>query len=162
MEINGFENYTIDETGNIYSKYSNKFLKPSGNTYGYLQISLYKNCKLKKFLVHRLLAIEFIPNTNNYETVDHIDRNKLNNNLSNLRWASKSMQENNKNAYGEIKHKYIRYDFNKRSGNKYYLIAKTGYFKKRLNVEKYTLQDTIELRTKLLLESNLDPIPITE
>lgn len=40
--------------------------------------------------VHRLLALAFIPNPKNYETVNHIDGNKQNNSLNNLEWCSRT------------------------------------------------------------------------
>jgi len=49
----------------------------------------------KNYSVHRMVAETFIENQNNYPTVDHIDRNPLNNDVSNLRWASYSMQMRN-------------------------------------------------------------------
>lgn len=52
--------------------------------------------KIKKCKVHRLIALTFLPNPENKPTVDHIDRNKENNNLSNLRWASYKEQGQNK------------------------------------------------------------------
>ena len=51
--------------------------------------------KGKNYSVHRMVAETFIENPNNYPTVDHIDRNPLNNDVSNLRWASYSMQLRN-------------------------------------------------------------------
>ena len=58
-------------------------------------IDLYKDGKRKHFKLHRLLAETFIPNPNDYKIVDHIDRDRLNNNLCNLRWTTSS--ENNFN-----------------------------------------------------------------
>jgi hypothetical protein len=55
---------------------------------GYEKIGLRKDGIVKYFLIHRLLAINFIPNPNNYNEIDHIDRNKSNNSLENLRWVS--------------------------------------------------------------------------
>lgn len=51
--------------------------------------------KKKNYSIHRLVAETFIKNPNNYPTVDHIDRNPSNNDVSNLRWASYSMQMRN-------------------------------------------------------------------
>ncbi len=45
--------------------------------------------KQKKVNVHRIIAETFIPNPNNYDSVDHIDRNKHNNHVENLRWCTK-------------------------------------------------------------------------
>lgn len=52
--------------------------------YWYMVVSL--NHRIK--LVHRLVAITFIPNQNNLPQVNHIDWNKLNNNISNLEWCT--------------------------------------------------------------------------
>lgn len=61
----------------------------------YLNMKLYDGKKYLNYLLHRLLAIHFIPNPENKPTVDHIDQNKLNNDLSNLRWATHIEQHAN-------------------------------------------------------------------
>jgi hypothetical protein len=63
---------------------------------GYLKITLTKNKIKKTFTVHRLVAIAFIPNPEKKLNTDHIDNNRLNNNVENLRWAT--VQENNRNC----------------------------------------------------------------
>ena len=55
---------------------------------GYLSVRLCKNSKYKTFLVHRLVAEAFIPNTYNYPEINHLDENKTNNNANNLEWCS--------------------------------------------------------------------------
>ena len=94
--IIGYENfYEIYEDGRVYSKYSNRFLKHNLNRNGYYRVDLCKNGKANHFLIHRLVAIHFIPNPYNKPEVDHIDRNRLNNFIKNLQWATH--QENNCN-----------------------------------------------------------------
>ena len=51
--------------------------------------------KRKAYFVHRLVAITFIPNTFNKPCVDHIDTNKTNNRVDNLRWATQQENINN-------------------------------------------------------------------
>ena len=59
------------------------------NNNGYLSVILSFKNKSKRFHVHRLVAEAFLENPNNYETVNHIDGNKFNNEVSNLEWASR-------------------------------------------------------------------------
>jgi hypothetical protein len=99
MEIQNYPNYLIYPDGRVWSKprYHTKggFLKQQFDTHGYKHVGLYKNGKPKTLKVHRLVAIHYIPNPNDYIQVDHIDRDKSNNDISNLRWVTSS--ENNQN-----------------------------------------------------------------
>jgi len=148
MEIEGYPNYLIYEDGRVYTKNYNRFLKPSIKR-GYLTYGLSNNSKCKTLLVHRIIAIHYIPNPDNKPEVDHIDRNKLNNNISNLRWATKSMNNLNRilppSNTGE---KHISIITKKKW--KYYLIIKINYFRESLPCSKYTLEDAIMLRDALL------------
>lgn len=67
------------------------------NQYGYLCVNLYKNHKGKRFQVHRLLLIAFVPNIENKPQVNHKDGVKTNNLLENLEWNTRS--ENQKHAF---------------------------------------------------------------
>ncbi len=64
---------------------------------GYLRVTLYKDGSRKNFLIHRLIATHFIPNPENKPQVNHIDGNKINNNIDNLEWVTPS--ENTQHAY---------------------------------------------------------------
>ncbi len=96
MEIEGYENYLIYEDGRVYSKKSNKFMKGSQDKDGYLIVHLCKDGKGKMIKIHRLIALHYIPNPNNYPCVDHKDRDKENNHISNLRWVTHQMNCQNK------------------------------------------------------------------
>ena len=88
-DIEGFENYKINEDGEIVHKRTNHILKHSINEKGYHKVSLQKGDKKHKTGVHRLVAKAFIPNPNNYREVNHIDENKDNNNYKNLEWCNR-------------------------------------------------------------------------
>lgn len=95
-KIEGHENYSVSNTGQIRNDETGKFLKGSADTKGHLQVKLYKDKKGTLIHKHRLVAIAFIPNPENKPCVDHRDNDKLNNSLENLRWAT--VQENSRNV----------------------------------------------------------------
>lgn len=57
---------------------------------GYPVANLYKDNKFKQIPVHRLVAWAFLPNPHGYRYINHMDGNKLNNNLDNLEWCTQS------------------------------------------------------------------------
>jgi hypothetical protein len=93
--IKNFENYWISNYGNVMNEDTGEILKPFINKQGYYKVNLYNNQGRFTKIIHRLVAEAFIPNPNNKKCVDHIDNDKLNNNVENLRWAT--CQENNFN-----------------------------------------------------------------
>lgn len=54
----------------------------------YYEIGLNKNGKTKCVRTHRLIAMTFIPNPNNYPVINHINHNRLDNRVSNLEWCT--------------------------------------------------------------------------
>ena len=74
-----------------------RILKTNDKNAKYKQVHLLKNGVVKVYLVHRLVAQEFIPNPNDLPQVNHIDGNKYNNRIDNLEWCTAS--ENNKHAF---------------------------------------------------------------
>ena len=88
MIIPDYPNYDISEYGVVTNIKTGKKLKPLKRKDGYLQVHLCKKGVPRWFMVHRLVAISFIPNPNKYKVVNHRDEIKTNNNVSNLEWCT--------------------------------------------------------------------------
>ena len=85
--VRGYEGrYEVSDTGQV--KGLRGLLKPNFRTDGYVHASLWKHGTRRCFQIHRLVAIYFIPNPNQYPQVNHKDGNKTNNVVSNLEWCS--------------------------------------------------------------------------
>ena len=85
VEIQEYSNYLISNYGRVLNKNTNRLLKGCLGNNGYWEVNLWKNNKGKTFQIHRLVYINFT-NDNNLQgyVINHIDGNKLNNNLKNL------------------------------------------------------------------------------
>lgn len=88
-------NHTVIRGNNRPMTVKSKILTPDKNRKGYLMINLRSDDgKLKKVLIHRLVAQAFIPNPDNLPQVNHKDENKLNNHTNNLEWCTNKYNAN--------------------------------------------------------------------
>lgn len=110
VDIKGYEGfYQVSNQGRVKSlerrvKNNNndemrtikeRILKIHIDKKGYYRVDLCKNGNKKQYLVHRLVAIAFIPNPDNLPQIDHIDTNRLNNVWTNLKWCTNKENSNN-------------------------------------------------------------------
>lgn len=105
-KIKGYEGlYEISNLGRVKRLYKNKkekILKPIKGSYGYMHYSLSKDSKNKSIRIHRLVALHFIDNLNNYPEVNHIDGNKENYSIDNLEWCTRSQNMKHGHSLGLI------------------------------------------------------------
>lgn len=158
--------YSVDKEGNVYSEHLNTFMKPRVKENGYLQVAFKLNGirKWKKMHVHRLVALAFIENPNNYRVVNHKDETKDNNCIENLEWCThlynvnygtcieRAKQSSNKNPlkvynlFGEL----VEEGLSMCDTSKKYLGYKDttiidGYFKGYLFSDKYLDAEQLDL-----------------
>lgn len=107
-DIKGYEGiYQVSNMGNVKRLDCSVFVKGKGyrhlkarNTkqhldhHGYKKVHLWKNNKDKPFFVHRLVAMAFLDNPNNYPQINHKDENKENNEITNLEWCTVAYNNN--------------------------------------------------------------------
>jgi hypothetical protein len=82
----GYDNYEISSFGNVRNKKTGRILRPSCNG-GYMIVGL-SNIKTKTYPVHQLVCKAFIENFENKKQVNHINKNKKDNNVKNLEWST--------------------------------------------------------------------------
>lgn len=94
--------YSISTSGRVWSHLSNKYLSTTIINSGYQSLSL---SNIKERLVHRLVALTYLGESKQ-KTVNHIDGDKLNNNISNLEYCTYSENERHAYSLGLKKRKY--------------------------------------------------------
>ena len=93
--VKSLERDTYALNGTVNGHIKEHIVPQQDNGHGYQTVSLTKFGKTRKEYVHRLVAMAFIPNPENKPQVDHINTDKADNVVTNLRWVTQS--ENNKN-----------------------------------------------------------------
>jgi hypothetical protein len=88
--VKSLARYKIGKGNALYKVYE-RILKYKPRSYAYKVVDLYKDSKSKSCRVHRLVAMAFIPNPNNYPIVSHLDNDPTNNKVENLEWATQSL-----------------------------------------------------------------------
>jgi hypothetical protein len=125
-----------------------RFKNNKGQITNFKNSSGYKRLRIGdiKYLLHRLVAITFIPNTYNKKQVNHIDGNKLNNNVKNLEWVTNKENQIHKVKIGLYKgtRKIIQYDANMNIINKFNsIIEAVNFLKINKNVIIYNCRGKI-------------------
>lgn len=87
VNIECWEMYQCDTNGIVYGQ-NGEPLSPNINSKGYKYVVFCKDGMTKTFVVHRVIALTFVPNPENFPVVNHKDGNKLNNDAENFEWTT--------------------------------------------------------------------------
>lgn len=105
--VKGYEGcYEISNMGRVKSLLKTSrsvIMSPSKNLQGYYNLSLFLHGKMRRHLVHRLVAEAFIPNQDNKPQVNHKNGNVIDNHVENLEWVT--AKENMQHAFHVLKRK---------------------------------------------------------
>lgn len=122
--IAGFDDkYRISQFGHVLNTETGKVSKGSvDKPSGYVKINFCCGDKSNTFLMHRLVAIAFIPNPDNLPQVHHKDGDKTNNHVDNLEWVSRKthggkMTDDQKKKFRETYQKNLKKRKNLKKGN---------------------------------------------
>ena len=152
--VSGYPNYQVSNVGRVMNIKTGKVLKLKSNiTTGYVSLKLSNQGILEDVYIHRLIAEAFIPTHDDpaFRYVDHIDRDRGNNTLSNLRWVSSSFNransEKSMNKSSQYKGVLWRKDRNKwrvritQDGIEHHV----GYFKNEIEAARAYNAKALEL-----------------
>jgi hypothetical protein len=107
--IPGFSNYAITEAGRVYSYFSNKYVLshqgPKNGVRVILRTPLGKRGK-RAIMVHKLVALYFLHKPSGCDMIQHVDGNKLNNHILNLKWISRSHNQGRRGVQATSKTGY--------------------------------------------------------
>lgn len=81
--------YSIHPDGRVWNHGKEAWQSQTMNPNGYMKVQLQMNGECSQLLVHRLVALHFLPNPYGHEQVNHIDGDKTNNAVGNLEWVSR-------------------------------------------------------------------------
>lgn len=146
--IEGYPDYSIGTDGTIKRIVHDRFLKPQRLRNGYMIVRLTNTDGTKTLYVHRLVAAAFLHNPYNKPCIDHIDRNKEHNSITNLRYCTYSENGYNKNKNKNTKNRYKYVYLNKRG--KYIVRMKINQKIKHLGTFK-TEKEAVEKSNAVIL-----------
>jgi 3'-phosphoadenosine 5'-phosphosulfate sulfotransferase len=96
LQISGFSNYYVSNFGRVKNLKTQRILKGIEDAYGYLKVTI----QGRNLYIHRLVALHFFENPDEKLYIDHIDGNRKNNHVSNLRFATSSENSMNRAKIG--------------------------------------------------------------
>lgn len=108
--VEGWDNYIVTSCGRVFRKDGKEVSQVLTGGTQYKYVNLRKDGSRKLIRVHRLVALAFLPAVEGKAFVDHIDRDKMNNVASNLRWTTASENQRNRDCNRLLNCGNVAYD----------------------------------------------------
>jgi hypothetical protein len=152
--IENYETYKISSFGYVLDLRTGKKVNTHYSRDSYEMVNLTNPSGRNLYAIHRLVGLNFIEKVDNKYEIDHIDRNRKNNNINNLRWSDDYEQASNKKcSKNNVIGKYLclenRPNSNIPSRYRFQIIRR---HKKLINISfkcsEYTHEDVIKMKNK--------------
>lgn len=122
-----YDKYSVSNKGRVRNDETGYVFCNNSKVSGYIRVRLSFNNKVRTTLVHRLVAESFLDKKSGCDFVDHIDRNRENNNVENLRWVNgKENAKNRKHDHSKSR-SVLQYDLNGKFIKRYERIIDTPF-----------------------------------
>ena len=96
LDVPGFPGYQVSNAGRVKSfRSGERILKQCNDGFGYPKVRLWRDATGMTVHVHKIVALAFIPNPDNKPEIDHINTNRMDNRVENLRWVTRKENTNN-------------------------------------------------------------------
>jgi hypothetical protein len=151
--IEGYDNYSVSNLGKVRNDKTGRILKFSSDKDGYSSVTLCKENKKTRYIIHRLVGFAFLENPNNFKQIDHINRIPNDNRVENLRWCSHGNNMRNKKKREGTTSKYLGIYLDK-SNNKWRPLIRINGKKKHLGYFEKE-EDAYEAWRACVFENNL-------
>lgn len=156
--INWEKYYKINENGEVVNILNGKIKKPCKNSSGYLRVTLENKNHVpskERFFIHRLVAIHFISNPNNFKEVNHIDSDVTNNNYTNLEWCDRIYNERYSHINGKKEYKPFLVKYNDGTKVKYDVKSQLSEL---INVSSVLVKHWLHNKSKTYLKYGIKEI----
>jgi len=149
-DIAGYENrYAVTKDGRVWSypkrrsSCNGKWLKSTVNSRGYPTVGLHKNQQVKRWTVHRLVALAYVSNPDSKPQLNHKDGNKTNNHMGNLEWCTNRENYLHADGLGLIK-QYTERQIQARRVNGF----RTGPMNSRKYLRIFTMEQAEQIKQR--------------